>query len=158
MDANDSRRIALGLHGAEENSHMGKSNFRLNFCDARLGRPGLRKPDAHAGAAGGVRGGTARSFRPHRGWLGTYGNDPYPAGCGERGGVGRCLTRGMEAAAREERKVKTQEPCASRADSGNEDVARNDEGLLSFPAPRREDLFERERGRRKANQAVSSNQ
>ena len=29
MDANDSRRIALGLHGAEENSHMGKSNFRV---------------------------------------------------------------------------------------------------------------------------------
>ena len=77
MRAEDFQRIALSLEGAQENSHMGQPDFRVGdriCCDACLGERGIRKPDAHAGAAGGIRRGTARSFSPHPGWMGTDGS------------------------------------------------------------------------------------
>ena len=69
MHADDFRRIALSLEGAEESSHMCQPDLpggRQNLCDTRIGAPGLREPHGYPGAAGGVRGGTARGFRSHR--------------------------------------------------------------------------------------------
>jgi len=49
--AADFRRIALSFNGAEEGSHMGAVDFRVDgHIFARL-----RKLDAHAGDSGGVR-------------------------------------------------------------------------------------------------------
>jgi hypothetical protein len=74
-------------------------DFCLSRAGARLTGPGLREPDADAGATGGVRGRAARGFRSHRGWMGKDGNDSYSAGYSERGCTGRRLTHGMEATA-----------------------------------------------------------
>lgn len=51
-----------------------------------------------------------RGFRSRREGMGTDGNDQHPAGRGERGGVGRRLTHGIEATAREEREFEPEEP------------------------------------------------
>ena len=61
---------------------------------ARLPKARIRKPDADAGTAGGVRSGAAGSIRAHRRRMGKNGNDPHSAGCDERECAGRCSARG----------------------------------------------------------------
>jgi hypothetical protein len=59
MTAADFRRIALIFDGAEEGSHMGAVDFRVGgriFATLACVQRRFRKPDAHTGDAGGVRG------------------------------------------------------------------------------------------------------
>ncbi len=78
MDANDFRRIALSLEGAEEGAHFGQADFRVGgriFATLAAEKQGLRQPDAHAGAAGWVCCGRAGDFSADSGGMGAQRRD-----------------------------------------------------------------------------------
>ena len=62
---------------------------------ARLPSRGLRKSDAHAGAAGGVCGGGAGDFLAHSWRLGKDGTHAYSPGGRERGCTDGCTPNGV---------------------------------------------------------------
>lgn len=78
--------IALRLEGTEESAHMGSPDFRVGgriFAALASQTQGYGNPMLTPRAAGSVRGGAARGFRSHRGWMGKDGNDSYSAAAAE---------------------------------------------------------------------------
>ena len=73
----DFRRLALGLDGAEESSHMGSPDFRVGgriFATLAHQTQGLRQSDAYAGGPGDVSSPRRpRSFVPVAGGWGRMG-------------------------------------------------------------------------------------
>ncbi len=101
VTAADFRRIALSLEGAAGRLTHGSGRLPRRGPDIRhprIAKAGLWQFDVDARNPGGFRAGAARSFPPHRGWLGTHGDDPHSLGPGQRGCAGRCAARGVETA------------------------------------------------------------
>ena len=104
--ADDFRRLALGLDGAEERSHMGAPDFRVGgriFATLASEAQGygnlVLTPEVQATFVGGG----ARDLRADRRWLGTHGHDAHLPRRGRRGDrCGRASHR-VEAPRREER-------------------------------------------------------
>src|SRR6266403_6186789 len=124
MNANDFRRIALSLEGAEESSHHGCGGFpggRQDICDAGVGEAGLWQPDADTGATEGICGRASGSIPSHCGRMGKDGDDAHPDGSGERGRDDRSVADSVETARREERKVGQENQRQAKEDAGSED-------------------------------------
>src|ERR1043166_3685568 len=127
VDAADFRRIALSLPGAEEGSHMGSPDFRVGgriFATLASQKQGygnlMLTPEQQAGFVGGLPK-LCVPIAVGGGRMGQDGNDPYSAGCGERGRVGRRSAYGMEATDREERKERRKEARSGGARRSNKE-------------------------------------
>ena len=111
MQAEDFRRLALMLEGAEEGSHMGSADFRVDgriFATLAHQQQGygnlMLSPEQQAAFVAEqpniflpVAGGWGRMGATHvRLWMGSYGCDPRPPGSGNGRPAGGCFAHCME--------------------------------------------------------------
>jgi len=136
MDAEDFRRIALSLEGAEEHSHMGAPDFRVGgriFATLASQDKGygnlMLTPEQQAVFVEEL----PEALVPNRWRLGKQGSDPYQARPGDRGPSGWRAAHGMEATARKEVEVAPKKSAPRLRISGERRIAvgRDDEAWRS---------------------------
>src|SRR5579862_9026342 len=112
MNADDFRRIALSMDGAEESSHMGSPDFRVGgkiFATLASQKQGYGNLKLTLEQRADFARELPDVFLPVAGGWGRTGMTPYPAGESPRRRSGRSVARRLEAESRAERKSKDKE-------------------------------------------------